>query len=106
MTRVWILTTDARISGLLEKVQGLDASVEAIVVAPWETADSVASAEGVDRVVLLETGETVPMQATTATLADLAARERPGLIVAGGSRMTRPCWQRRRQEPEPTSSPP
>lgn len=83
---MWILTTDPRISGLLEKVRGLDASVEAIVVAPWETADRVASAEGVDRVVLLETGETVPMQATTGTLAELAARERPGLMVAGSSR--------------------
>lgn len=85
-SRVWILTTDARMSGLLGTVSGLDASIEAVVVGSREVAENVAVVDGPVRVLLMETSDAAPVQAATRTLVELAARESPDLVVAGSSR--------------------
>lgn len=86
MTKVWILTADARVSGLLDTVLGLEADVDAVVVGRREVAAQVAAVKGPSRVLLLETGDMAPIQAATVTLTELASCERPDLVVAGSGR--------------------
>ena len=82
---VWIITTDVQVQGLLDAASGVSGRVDVVVVGDRSVADHLAQAAGVGRVLFLETPPSVPAEAAAASLAALAVRERPELVLAGSS---------------------
>lgn len=81
-TDSWIVVADhAAIGKLIEVARGLEGTVTALVVGSQESATAVASG-GVDRVVWIETGDGVPVEAYAGAVGRIVAAQ-PAVVLAG-----------------------